>query len=336
MTNGGTPVTLAGSMTLLFAGDGRCRELREYWHFAPEHKTPPGGLGRVVLIVAGASGHLGRGVAEELLEPERRRAACGCCHRTPDALADLAARGADVRFADFDDPASLPAAPGGRAAPAAHQHGRAGPARGPAPGGDRRGGAGRGRARDLHVGRLPGAGEPRGSSSRRIARPRRTCAPRAARGRCCATSSYAEYQELGVARGGGERSLTHNRGEGRAAYVRAWIARPRRPRCSRVTGTEAGPTTSPGPRASPPTDLARIYADLGGPAGGAGGRRRRAARRQAWSGSPRRPSGLRRGASSPPSAARSARAIRARSATGVETLTGRRPRERPRGCSRAA
>jgi hypothetical protein len=45
MTNGGTPVTLAGSMTLLFAGDGRCRELREYWHFAPEHKTPPEGWG---------------------------------------------------------------------------------------------------------------------------------------------------------------------------------------------------------------------------------------------------------------------------------------------------
>jgi ketosteroid isomerase-like protein len=45
LTNGGTPVTLAGSMTLLFAADGRCRELREYWHFAPEHNTPPEGWG---------------------------------------------------------------------------------------------------------------------------------------------------------------------------------------------------------------------------------------------------------------------------------------------------
>ena len=45
LTNGGTPVTLAGSMTLLFSEDGRCRELREYWHFAPEHATPPEGWG---------------------------------------------------------------------------------------------------------------------------------------------------------------------------------------------------------------------------------------------------------------------------------------------------
>ena len=43
--NEGAPVTLAGSMTLLFADDGRCRELREYWHFAPEHAAPQGGWG---------------------------------------------------------------------------------------------------------------------------------------------------------------------------------------------------------------------------------------------------------------------------------------------------
>jgi NAD(P)H dehydrogenase (quinone) len=67
-----------------------------------------------VLIVAGASGHLGRGVAEELLS----RVAPGQVRlltRTPDRLADLAARGADVRRADLDDPGSLPAAlDGGR------------------------------------------------------------------------------------------------------------------------------------------------------------------------------------------------------------------------------
>jgi hypothetical protein len=45
LTNGGEPVTLAGSMTLLFADDGRCRELREYWHFAPGRQTPPEGWG---------------------------------------------------------------------------------------------------------------------------------------------------------------------------------------------------------------------------------------------------------------------------------------------------
>ena len=45
LTNAGEPVTLAGSMTLLFAPDGRCRELREYWHYAPEHVSPPAGWG---------------------------------------------------------------------------------------------------------------------------------------------------------------------------------------------------------------------------------------------------------------------------------------------------
>ena len=46
LKNGGTPVTLAGSMTLLFDDDGRCRELREYWHFAPEHAAPQEGWGQ--------------------------------------------------------------------------------------------------------------------------------------------------------------------------------------------------------------------------------------------------------------------------------------------------
>ena len=45
LTNGGEPVTLAGSMTLLFTPDGRCRDLREYWHYAPEHVSPPQGWG---------------------------------------------------------------------------------------------------------------------------------------------------------------------------------------------------------------------------------------------------------------------------------------------------
>jgi nuclear transport factor 2 (NTF2) superfamily protein len=45
LTNAGEPVTLAGSMTLLFAPDGRCRELREYWHYATEQVPPPQGWG---------------------------------------------------------------------------------------------------------------------------------------------------------------------------------------------------------------------------------------------------------------------------------------------------
>lgn len=59
------------------------------------------------LVVTGASGHLGRLVVQDLLDrgvaPDRIVAAA----RTPDRLADLAARGVDVRHADYDDPQSL-------------------------------------------------------------------------------------------------------------------------------------------------------------------------------------------------------------------------------------
>ena len=58
------------------------------------------------IIVTGASGNLGRAVAEQLLdicEPSD----VVCLTRSTGKLADLAARGALVREADFDDPASL-------------------------------------------------------------------------------------------------------------------------------------------------------------------------------------------------------------------------------------
>jgi NAD(P)H dehydrogenase (quinone) len=63
------------------------------------------------LLVSGASGHLGRRVIELLLAsdsaPARNLVATT---RTPDKLADLAARGVTVRAASFEDPASLPSA----------------------------------------------------------------------------------------------------------------------------------------------------------------------------------------------------------------------------------
>jgi NAD(P)H dehydrogenase (quinone) len=58
------------------------------------------------VIVTGAAGHLGRLVTEQLLErlaPEQLILVT----RRPDALRALRARGADVRYADFDDPPSL-------------------------------------------------------------------------------------------------------------------------------------------------------------------------------------------------------------------------------------
>lgn len=61
------------------------------------------------LLITGASGRLGRRTAEIALEtaaPDR----LVLVTRSPGKLDDLAARGVDVRFGDFDDPASLPAA----------------------------------------------------------------------------------------------------------------------------------------------------------------------------------------------------------------------------------
>jgi NAD(P)H dehydrogenase (quinone) len=58
------------------------------------------------VIVTGAAGHLGRLVADQLLErlpPER----VVLVTRRPEALREFGARGADVRYGDFDDPASL-------------------------------------------------------------------------------------------------------------------------------------------------------------------------------------------------------------------------------------
>jgi NAD(P)H dehydrogenase (quinone) len=64
------------------------------------------------IIISGASGAFGRAAAELLLEKVAPQDAI-LLTRTPANLADLAARGADVRFADFDDPTSLPAAMAG-------------------------------------------------------------------------------------------------------------------------------------------------------------------------------------------------------------------------------
>lgn len=60
-------------------------------------------------VISGAGGHLGRLVVAGLLErvPAERIVAAT---RNPDSVADLAARGVQVRVADFDEPDTLPAA----------------------------------------------------------------------------------------------------------------------------------------------------------------------------------------------------------------------------------
>ncbi|MFD2057292.1 SDR family oxidoreductase [Mesorhizobium calcicola] len=63
------------------------------------------------LLVTGASGQLGRGIINHLLDTLKVPAArIIATTRTPANLADLAARGVVVRAADFDDTASLEAA----------------------------------------------------------------------------------------------------------------------------------------------------------------------------------------------------------------------------------
>src|SRR5262249_31246843 len=58
------------------------------------------------VIVTGAAGHLGRLAAEQLLQRLAPHDVVLVTHR-PEALRTLRARGADVRYGNFNDPASL-------------------------------------------------------------------------------------------------------------------------------------------------------------------------------------------------------------------------------------
>lgn len=45
MRSGGSDVTIPGCLVLRFAADGRCEELREYWHLEERLVEPPPGWG---------------------------------------------------------------------------------------------------------------------------------------------------------------------------------------------------------------------------------------------------------------------------------------------------
>lgn len=63
-----------------------------------------------MIAVTGASGHLGRLAIEELLRRGTPAGRIVAAVRSPEKVADLAARGVQVRRADYDDPATLAAA----------------------------------------------------------------------------------------------------------------------------------------------------------------------------------------------------------------------------------
>jgi uncharacterized protein (TIGR02246 family) len=46
MRDAGEEITLPGILVLRFASDGRCEELREYWHVESGRFDPPAGWGR--------------------------------------------------------------------------------------------------------------------------------------------------------------------------------------------------------------------------------------------------------------------------------------------------
>ncbi|HVA11727.1 MAG TPA: NAD(P)H-binding protein [Stellaceae bacterium] len=69
----------------------------------------------MALVIAGASGYMGRRTARLLIAGGMRAADLILVSRTPDQLADLAALGARTRYGDFTDPASLAAAFAGAA-----------------------------------------------------------------------------------------------------------------------------------------------------------------------------------------------------------------------------
>lgn len=64
-----------------------------------------GAMAEPTLLVTGAGGRLGRLVVESLLENQAGKVVATT--REPQRLTDLAARGVDVRYADFDQPESL-------------------------------------------------------------------------------------------------------------------------------------------------------------------------------------------------------------------------------------
>jgi NAD(P)H dehydrogenase (quinone) len=214
------------------------------------------------LVISGASGHLGRRAAELALanvEPDRLILVT----RTPDALADLAARGVAVRGGDFADPASLRSAFAGGARlllvsatdleRRVEQH---------------RAAIDAARAAGVkHViytsGLAPQPPNPALVAPSHYAT-EQALASSGLAWTVLRNSLYADYQIAEATQAIAAGALVHNRGRGTAAYVA-------REDCAAVAaavlvggGHEGAVYDVTGPEALSALDLAALYAELGG------------------------------------------------------------------------
>jgi len=214
------------------------------------------------LVISGASGHLGRRVAELALAnvaPERLILVT----RTPDALVDLVARGVTVRSGDFAEPASLRSAfAGGQRLllvsatdleRRVEQH---------------RGAIDAARAAGVkHViytsGLAPQPPNPAVVAPSHYAT-EQALASSGMAWTVLRNSLYADYQIVEARQAIAAGALVHNRGSGKAAYVA-------REDCAAVAaavlvrgGHQGAVYDVTGPEAFSAADLAALYAELGG------------------------------------------------------------------------
>jgi NAD(P)H dehydrogenase (quinone) len=214
------------------------------------------------LLVSGASGKLGRRTAEALLDTTAGGELI-LVTRSPDAVADLAERGCDVRFGDYSDPDSLPDAYAGAERMLlisasdieirAEQHRAA--IRAASAAGVR------------HVvytsGLNPEPPNPAVIGPSHFATERALVASGLS-WTVLRDSLYSEYQVPEAAQAAASGRLTHNRGNGEIAYVS-------RDDCAAVAAVVvAGPGHEnrvydvTGPESFTPLDLARLYGELAG------------------------------------------------------------------------
>jgi NAD(P)H dehydrogenase (quinone) len=214
------------------------------------------------ILVTGASGALGRLVAESLLM-ERRPGGLILVSRTPAAIADLAERGADVRFGDFEQPESLADAFAGAGRLLlisasdvelrTEQHRAA-----------IRAAAAAGVRHIVYTSALnPEPPNPAAIAPSHHAT-ERALAESGLAWTILRNSLYAEYQVAEAVQAIAAGALTHNRGDGRIAYVS-------RTDCAAVAaavlaagGHEGRTYDVTGPALFSARDLALLYGDLGG------------------------------------------------------------------------